>query len=62
MRKPVTPTMCNGVFVAAHKRATLPVFGGISGSTSATESMIQYRTYTKKRNDELRLKISSFLL
>jgi hypothetical protein len=53
--------MCNGVFVAAHRRATLPVFGGISGSTSATESMRKYRPITK-RNDELRMKVSSFLL
>src|SRR5262245_37883741 len=56
MRKPVTPTMCSGVFVAAHKRATLPVFGGISGSTRATEGMRTqyrsnrtYRTYSKKK-------------
>src|SRR5687768_270472 len=36
MRNPVTPTMCSGVLVAAQRRAMLPVFGGISGSTSAT--------------------------
>src|SRR5688572_23205047 len=27
---------CSSVFVAAHNRATFPVFGGISGSTSTT--------------------------
>ena len=28
--------MCSGTLVAAHNLATLPVFGGISGSTNAT--------------------------
>src|ERR1700678_4356480 len=31
--KPNGSMRCNTDFVAAHKRATLPVFGGISGST-----------------------------
>src|SRR5664280_2228017 len=31
--KPKGSTRCSTVFVAAHSRATLPVFGGISGST-----------------------------
>src|SRR5687767_4727394 len=56
--------MWSGTFVAAHKRATFPVLGGISGSTSATFSMIDscHSLATTKRNDELRLKVSSFLL
>src|SRR6476619_5447081 len=43
MRKPVAPTMCSGVFVAAHSRAMLPVFCGISGSTKATRSIVFLR-------------------
>src|SRR5277367_1254024 len=31
--KPSGSTKCKTDFVAAHNRATLPVFGGISGST-----------------------------
>src|SRR5437588_547874 len=52
--------MCNGTRLAAHSRATLPVFGGISGSTRA---ILIIRSETRnKRNDEFRLKYSSFLL
>ena len=36
MRKPSGSTRCSAQPVAAHRRATLPVFGGISGSTSTT--------------------------
>src|SRR5579862_5676731 len=35
MRKPSGSMRCSAHPVAAHKRATLPVLGGISGSTSA---------------------------
>ena len=31
MRNPSAPTRCSGDAVAAQRRATLPVFGGISG-------------------------------
>jgi hypothetical protein len=34
--------MCRGVRVAAQSRAMLPVFGGISGSTSATLIIKKY--------------------
>src|ERR1041385_2661631 len=58
--------MCNGTFVAAHSRAIFPVLGGISGSTKATLSIAQSRSHfvlhKYKRNDEIRLKCSSFLL
>ena len=60
--------------VAAQSRAMFPVLGGISGSTSVTR-IIGRRRITKeaftasifsvlkyKRNDEIRLKCSSFLL
>src|SRR5690242_6206709 len=43
MRKPVAPTMCSGVFVAAQSRAMFPVFCGISGSTKATRSIVFLR-------------------
>ncbi len=38
MRKPSFPTRCSALPVAAQVRATDPVFGGISGSTSTTRS------------------------
>ena len=39
--KPNGSIKCSGVKVAAHKRATLPVLGGISGSNRTT-CMVRY--------------------
>src|SRR5689334_7137961 len=64
MRKPVTPTMWSGTLVAAHSRAMLPVLGGISGSTSATESIKHNMTYSKpkkKRRASLEGLVVSFV-
>src|ERR1044072_9718072 len=57
MRKPVTPTMCSGVNVAAHKRAMFPVLGGISGSTRAMFGII-HGTWYVVRNTQYAIRIT----